>query len=182
MAMRTTTELGRVRGPATGITEGGGGRVDSPRHLKRTRTAERADGVRRVEELRVGDLPAIGHARHKRVEAVDVLAVHRGEVAQLATAHHGDVVGHHGRGADEPLAVLLGGCGEHATGERILSDGLGNGGMYIGNNQYIDAPHTGDVVKIMSLVRPMASALGAIRPEAALLATPTCSMVMRIWK
>ena len=87
----------------------------------------------------------------------------------------------HGRGADEALAVLRGGCGEHASGERIVSDGLGLAGMHVGNSQYIDPPHTGDVVKIMSLVRSMGSALGAIRPEAAHLSTPTCRMVMGIW-
>jgi hypothetical protein len=41
----------------------------------------------------------------------------------------------HGRGADETLAVLRGGCGEHASGERIVSDGLGLAGMHIGNSQ-----------------------------------------------
>lgn len=65
-----------------------------------------------------------------------------------------------------------------------MSDGLGLAGMHVGNSQFIDAPHTGVVVKIMSLVRPMASDLGAIRPEAALLATPiypTCRTVIGIW-
>jgi hypothetical protein len=40
-----------------------------------------------------------------------------------------------GRGADEALAVLRGGFGEHASGKRIVSDGLVLVGMHIGNNQ-----------------------------------------------
>jgi hypothetical protein len=86
-----------------------------------------------------------------------------------------------GRGADEALAVLRGGFGEHASGKCIVSDGLGLAGMPVGNNPYIDPPHTGDVVKIMSLVRSMGCALGVLRPEAAPLSTPACRMVMGIW-
>ena len=33
-------------------------------------------------------------------------------------------------------------------GDLVFFDGLGHEGMYIGNNQFIHAPHTGDVVKI----------------------------------
>ena len=36
-------------------------------------------------------------------------------------------------------------------GDLLFFDGLGHEGMYIGNNQMIHAPHTGDVVKISSI-------------------------------
>jgi cell wall-associated NlpC family hydrolase len=36
-------------------------------------------------------------------------------------------------------------------GDLVFFDGLGHEGMYIGNNQMIHAPHTGDVVKISSI-------------------------------
>jgi cell wall-associated NlpC family hydrolase len=41
--------------------------------------------------------------------------------------------------------------GELQPGDLVFFDGLGHEGMYIGNNQFIHAPHTGDVVKISSL-------------------------------
>ena len=36
-------------------------------------------------------------------------------------------------------------------GDLVFFDGLGHNGMYIGGDQFIHAPHTGDVVKISSL-------------------------------
>ena len=36
-------------------------------------------------------------------------------------------------------------------GDLVFFDGLGHEGLYIGNNQFIHAPHTGDVVKISSI-------------------------------
>jgi cell wall-associated NlpC family hydrolase len=36
-------------------------------------------------------------------------------------------------------------------GDLVFFDGLGHMGIYIGNGQFIHAPHTGDVVKISSL-------------------------------
>ena len=36
-------------------------------------------------------------------------------------------------------------------GDLVFFDGLGHEGMYIGNNQFIHAPHTGDFVKISSI-------------------------------
>ncbi len=36
-------------------------------------------------------------------------------------------------------------------GDMVAFDGLGHDGIYIGGNQFIHAPHTGDVVKISSL-------------------------------
>ena len=36
-------------------------------------------------------------------------------------------------------------------GDLVFFDGLGHEGMYIGGNQFIHAPHTGDVVKISSI-------------------------------
>ena len=38
-----------------------------------------------------------------------------------------------------------------APGDLVFFDGLGHMGMYIGGDQFIHAPHTGDVVKISSL-------------------------------
>ena len=36
-------------------------------------------------------------------------------------------------------------------GDLVFFDGLGNAGIYIGGNQFIHAPHTGDVVKISAI-------------------------------
>ena len=36
-------------------------------------------------------------------------------------------------------------------GDLVFFNGLGHNGLYIGNNQFIHAPHTGDVVKISSI-------------------------------
>ena len=41
--------------------------------------------------------------------------------------------------------------GDLQPGDLLFFDGLGHEGMYIGNNQMIHAPHTGDVVKISSI-------------------------------
>jgi peptidoglycan DL-endopeptidase CwlO len=38
-----------------------------------------------------------------------------------------------------------------APGDLVFFDGLGHVGIYVGGNQFIHAPHTGDVVKISSL-------------------------------
>jgi peptidoglycan DL-endopeptidase CwlO len=43
-------------------------------------------------------------------------------------------------------------------GDLVFFDGLGHVGIYIGNDQFIHAPHTGDVVKISSLSDPWYSA------------------------
>jgi peptidoglycan DL-endopeptidase CwlO len=36
-------------------------------------------------------------------------------------------------------------------GDLVFFHGLGHMGIYIGNDQYVHAPHTGDVVKISTL-------------------------------
>ena len=36
-------------------------------------------------------------------------------------------------------------------GDLLFFDGLGHVGLYIGNDEFVHAPHTGDVVKISSL-------------------------------
>jgi cell wall-associated NlpC family hydrolase len=41
--------------------------------------------------------------------------------------------------------------GDLQPGDLVFFDGLGHEGMYIGGNQFIHAPRTGDVVKISSL-------------------------------
>ena len=38
-----------------------------------------------------------------------------------------------------------------APGDLVFFNGLGHEGIYIGGNQFIHAPHTGDVVKISSM-------------------------------
>jgi peptidoglycan DL-endopeptidase CwlO len=38
-----------------------------------------------------------------------------------------------------------------APGDIVFFDGLGHVGLYIGNGEFVEAPHTGDVVKISSL-------------------------------
>jgi peptidoglycan DL-endopeptidase CwlO len=43
-------------------------------------------------------------------------------------------------------------------GDLVFFDGVGHVGIYIGGNQFIHAPHTGDVVKISSLDDPWYSA------------------------
>ena len=40
---------------------------------------------------------------------------------------------------------------ELQPGDLVFFDGLGHVGLYIGNNEFIHAPHTGDVVKISSI-------------------------------
>jgi cell wall-associated NlpC family hydrolase len=45
-----------------------------------------------------------------------------------------------------------------APGDLVFFDGLGHVGIYIGNGQFIHAPHTGDVVKISSLYESWYSA------------------------
>ena len=40
---------------------------------------------------------------------------------------------------------------ELAPGDLVFFDGLGHVGIYIGGDQFIHSPHTGDVVKISSL-------------------------------
>ena len=43
------------------------------------------------------------------------------------------------------------GRGELQAGDLVFFDGLGHVGIYIGGNEFIHSPHTGDVVKISSL-------------------------------
>ncbi len=49
-----------------------------------------------------------------------------------------------------------------APGDLVFSNGLGHMGMYIGNDQFVHAPHTGDVVKISQL-STYGGYLGAVR-------------------
>jgi len=42
-------------------------------------------------------------------------------------------------------------AGDLEPGDLVFFDGLGHVGIYIGDNEFIHAPHTGDVVKISSL-------------------------------
>jgi cell wall-associated NlpC family hydrolase len=48
-------------------------------------------------------------------------------------------------------------------GDLVFFDGLGHVGIYIGNGQFVHAPHTGTVVQIASLSGYYASALVGAR-------------------
>ena len=50
-----------------------------------------------------------------------------------------------------------------APGDLVFFSGLGHMGIYIGNNQYVHAPHTGDVVKISYMDERWGSYVGAKR-------------------
>ena len=52
--------------------------------------------------------------------------------------------------------------GELAPGDLVFFDGLGHVGMYIGGGQFVEAPHSGDVVKVSSLAS-RADYVGAVR-------------------
>ena len=43
------------------------------------------------------------------------------------------------------------GRGDLQPGDLVFFDGLGHVGIYIGGNEFIHSPHTGDVVKISSM-------------------------------
>ena len=62
-----------------------------------------------------------------------------------------------------------------APGDLVFFSGLGHVGLYIGGGQFVHAPHTGDVVRISSLVR--ARRLVRRRPPAlsGALLSPRCS-------
>ena len=48
-----------------------------------------------------------------------------------------------------------------APGDLVFFNGLGHVGIYIGGNQFIHSPHTGDVVKISSITGYYSSGLSA---------------------
>ena len=50
-----------------------------------------------------------------------------------------------------------------APGDLVFFSGLGHMGIYIGGNQFVHAPHTGDVVKISSMDERWGSYVGAKR-------------------
>jgi cell wall-associated NlpC family hydrolase len=51
---------------------------------------------------------------------------------------------------------------ELAPGDLLFFDGLGHVGMYVGGGSFVEAPHTGDVVKVSSLAA-RADYIGAVR-------------------
>jgi peptidoglycan DL-endopeptidase CwlO len=53
--------------------------------------------------------------------------------------------------------------GNEQPGDLVFFSGLGHMGMYIGNGQFVHAPHTGDVVKISSLSERGGNYMGARR-------------------
>ena len=61
---------------------------------------------------------------------------------RLAPAQRGDAVRLRLAGLPRPSS---------RPGDLVFFNGLGHVGIYIGGNQFIHAPHTGDVVKISSL-------------------------------
>jgi peptidoglycan DL-endopeptidase CwlO len=50
-----------------------------------------------------------------------------------------------------------------AAGDLVFFSGLGHVGIYVGNNQFVHAPHTGDVVRISYLSERAGSYVGARR-------------------
>ena len=50
-----------------------------------------------------------------------------------------------------------------AAGDLVFFSGLGHAGIYIGGNQFVHAPHTGDVVRISSMDERWGSFVGARR-------------------
>ncbi|HEY2373980.1 MAG TPA: NlpC/P60 family protein [Gaiellaceae bacterium] len=56
----------------------------------------------------------------------------------------------HYTGAQWNMGVPVG-RGDLQPGDLVFFDGLGHVGIYIGGNEFIHAPHTGDVVKISSI-------------------------------
>ena len=64
--------------------------------------------------------------------------------AQLGVSLPHNAAAQYGYGTPVPRDQLQ-------PGDLVFFDGLGHVGLYIGNGQFIHAPHTGDVVKISSL-------------------------------
>lgn len=64
--------------------------------------------------------------------------------AQLGVSLPHNAAAQYGYGAPVPRDQLQ-------PGDLVFFDGLGHVGLYIGNGQFVHAPHTGDVVKISSL-------------------------------
>ncbi|HET6173341.1 MAG TPA: NlpC/P60 family protein [Gaiellales bacterium] len=56
----------------------------------------------------------------------------------------------------------LASASELAPGDLVFFDGLGHVGMYIGGGQFVEAPHSGDVVKVTSLAA-RSDYIGAVR-------------------
>ena len=52
--------------------------------------------------------------------------------------------------------------GDLAPGDLVFFNGLGHVGMYIGGGQFVEAPHSGDVVKVSQLAS-RSDYLGAVR-------------------
>ena len=50
-----------------------------------------------------------------------------------------------------------------AAGDLVFFSGLGHVGIYIGNDQFVHAPHTGDVVRVSYLSERGGSFVGARR-------------------
>jgi peptidoglycan DL-endopeptidase CwlO len=68
----------------------------------------------------------------------------------------------HFTGALWTSGTRVGSTGELAPGDLVFFDGLGHVGMYIGGGQFVEAPHSGDVVKVSSLAS-RADYIGAVR-------------------
>jgi cell wall-associated NlpC family hydrolase len=60
--------------------------------------------------------------------------------------------------ATEPISTS-----QMQPGDLVFFDGLGHVGIYIGNGQFVDAPHTGAVVRIDSLAAWGGAFVGARR-------------------
>jgi cell wall-associated NlpC family hydrolase len=55
-------------------------------------------------------------------------------------------------------------AGQLQPGDIVFFENLGHEGLYIGNQRYVEAPHTGDVVKTVSLHTGDGYYVGAVRP------------------
>ncbi len=54
--------------------------------------------------------------------------------------------------------------GQLQAGDLVLFSGLGHMGIYIGDGNFVHAPHTGDVVRVASMASRSGSYVGAVRP------------------
>ena len=66
------------------------------------------------------------------------------------------------RGALWTSGTRISSQGELAPGDLVFFNGLGHVGMYIGGGQFVEAPHSGDVVKVSQLAS-RSDYLGAVR-------------------
>src|SRR5258708_12001523 len=67
--------------------------------------------------------------------------------------------------------------GDLQPGDLVFFDGLGHVGLYIGGDQFIHSPHTGDVVRISSLNAASSAATYAPAPPTTAYLEPPASLL-----